>query len=372
MNQSFLKKTFFYFFLYAFLLIATSPAFAQRTRALMVGEEFPNILIEEKLSSSDLKYLGLSKKAKFRFNEIKAELILLEVLNVYCPSCQKQAPIFNHLYGAIENNPSTKGKIKMLGIAAGNNQIEAQSFRKRFNISYPIISDLKFKILDVVGSTRAPFHIAIRKSPEEMVVARAHLGRIEDYAGYYKDVSTIMTYKIAMIKQTKKKGTPEPLKPLKTDISEEKLIMLVKQGLKEVGNEIIEFKEIKLKNNEIVYMGKMSKKNEGEKLFAKVASREAICDICENIHFIFVFDSKGKVVNLVPVVLTKYGNIKWNVEDLKKMKSRILGKYLYNPFDFDSRVDAVSQATMTSVLIFDSLERADTIYQELRERGYLN
>lgn len=372
MNQSFLKKTFFYFFLFVFLLIATSPAFAQRTRALMVGEEFPNILIEPKLSSSDLKYLGLSKKAKFRFKEIKGELILLEMLNVYCPNCQNQAPILTNLHEAIEKDPATKGKIKMIGIAAGNNEREIQTFKKRYNISYPIIPDIKFKILDVVGSSRAPFHILIRKSPDEMVIAKAHFGLIKEYSPYLEDARTIMTYKIATIKKIKKEGPPEPLKPLKPDISEEKLISLVKQGLKEVGNEIIEFKEIKLKNNEIVYMGSMSKKNEGEKLFAKVASRTAICDACENTHFIFVFDSKGKVVNLVPLALTKYGNVKWNEEDLKKMKNRVLGKYLYNPFDFDSRVDAVSQATITSVLIFDSLERADTIYQELKEKGYLN
>lgn len=98
----------------------------------------------------------------------------------------------------------------------------------------------------------------------------------------------------------------------------------------------------------------------------------AICDACENTHFIYVFNSQGKLVNFSPIVLTKLGNKRWNQEDLKKMKSRVLGKYLYNPFDFDSRVDAVSQATITSVLIFDSLERTDTIYQELKEKGYLN
>lgn len=372
MNQSLLKKVVFHFFLFIFLLITSSPAFAQRTHPLMAGEEFPNILIKQKLSSSDLRYLGLSKKAKFRFKEIKGKLILFEMLNVYCPNCQKQAPILNKLYDAIEKDPATKGKIKMIGIAAGNNERELQTFRKRYNISYPIIPDIKFKILDVVGSSRAPFHILIRKSPDEMVIAKTHFGLIKEHSPFFEDARAIMTYKIATIKKTKKEGAHKPLKPLRPEISEEKLIMLVKQGLKEVGNEITEFKEIKLKNNEIVYMGRMSKKNEGEKLFAKVASRMAICDACENTHFIYVFNSQGKLVNFSPIVLTKLGNKRWNQEDLKKMKSRVLGKYLYNPFDFDSRVDAVSQATITSVLIFDSLERTDTIYQELKEKGYLN
>lgn len=371
MSQSVTRRVLFYFIfiLFVFFLVKAGSALIQKNRPVGVGENFPNLLVNEKLSPSELKYLGISKKKeKFYLKEIKADLILIEVLNVYCPSCQTQAPIFNELFNLIEKDPKTKDRIKMIGIAAGNNETEAKSFRKRFGIAYPIIPDLKFKIIDIVGSTRAPFHIALRKSSEEMVVARAHLGRIEDYAGYFEDVSAIMTYKIAMIKKTKKGESPEPQKSLRPDIPEDKLISLVKKGMKEAGKEIKEFREIELKNREVVYMGRTGE----ERLFAKVASREAICDICENTHFIFVFDSKGKVVNLVPILLAKYGNKEWTKEDINKIKGRLVGRYLYNPFDFDSKVDAVSQATMTSALVFDSLERANTIYEELKEKGYVN
>ena len=63
---------------------------------------------------SGLFYLGLSHEEKFSFQKIDAALILLEVLNVYCPNCIAQAPIFNKLYAAIGNDPLTKEKIKMI------------------------------------------------------------------------------------------------------------------------------------------------------------------------------------------------------------------------------------------------------------------
>ncbi|UCF57813.1 MAG: hypothetical protein JSW15_04990 [Deltaproteobacteria bacterium] len=53
------------------------------------------------------------------------------------------------------------------------------------------------------------------------------------------------------------------------------------------------------------------------------------------------------------------------------MKSRVLGRHLYDDFSFNHVIDAVSSATITSSLIFNSLERADTTYQELKEKGYL-
>jgi peroxiredoxin len=368
MNQN-VKKLSCFLVIFFFFLIAVNTTFA-RTRPVTAGEDFPDLVLNRNLSKADYRYLGVkkSKQETFNISEINADLILLEILSVYCPSCQHQAPIFVSLYNMIENDPRTRGRVKMIGIAAGNNEKEIETFKKRYHVPFPIVPDEKFEILDIIGSTRAPFNILIRKSRKEMVIAHAHLGVISDPDPYFTDMNTIMTYRIAAIK---KEGTLPEDESLKPDISREKLLVLMKQGIKESspGEPIIDWKEIRLENKEIVYIGKTKS---GKEFFAKTASRKAICDLCEDTHFIFVFDKKGKITNLVPLSLTKYGNKKWTEEDLKKIKSRVVGKYIYNPFDFDFRVDAVSTATMTSALIFNSLERAHTVYKELKEKGYLN
>jgi peroxiredoxin len=364
-----LKKVFcFSVTIIFFILTISGPALAKRISPLAAGDDVPELALKRNFSKADYKYLGIkkSKKDTFHLSEIQGDLILLEILSVYCPSCQSQAPVFSKLYDAIEKDPRTKGRVKMIGVAAGSNEREIETFKKRYSAPFPIVPDEKFGILDVVGSTRAPFNILIRKSKDEMVIAQTHLGVVADHAAYFEDMNTIMTYKIAAIR-TEKKGSG-PVKVIKPDISQERLVSLLKGGVEEVGEKIKEWKEIKLADDETVYMGTTKK----GKLFAKLVSREAICDVCENTHFIFVFDKEGKVMNLVPVSLTKYGNKNWDEKDIKTMKGRVIGKYLYNPFDFDSRVDAVSTATMTSVLIFNSLERANTIYKELKEKGYLH
>jgi hypothetical protein len=106
-------------------------------------------------------------------------------------------------------------------------------------------------------------------------------------------------------------------------------------------------------------------------LFSKLASRRAICDICHDTFFIYTFDPEGKLIEIMPVQLTKIGNLKWTEEDIKKLRSRTVGKSILNPFAFDPSVDSVSGATITAVLIFDSLDKAKDIYEKLKKEGYV-
>jgi hypothetical protein len=156
------------------LIITPSLTFVQARIPLTIGDEFPNDLWEQSFSREDIKYLGLKEKARFGFDEINAELILLEMLNVYCPSCQQQAKIINKLHEAIEKDPAIRGKIKIMGLAVGNSAAEVQNFRKEFKIPYPVVPDAKFQIVRITGTSRVPLHILIRKSSEEMVVAKMH------------------------------------------------------------------------------------------------------------------------------------------------------------------------------------------------------
>ena len=85
---------------------------------------------------ADRNYLGLSGWGKtFRMADIKANLVLIEILSMYCPFCQKEAPVVNRLHEAIEKDPATGGKIKIIGVGAGNSSYEVEVFRK--NMAFP-------------------------------------------------------------------------------------------------------------------------------------------------------------------------------------------------------------------------------------------
>jgi thiol-disulfide isomerase/thioredoxin len=104
------------------------------------------------------------------------------------------------------------------------------------------------------------------------------------------------------------------------------------------------------------------------------------CVICEARAPIFneVYSSiekdpglKGKVTAIVPINLTKVGNLHWTGKDLQKLRSRVVGRSILEPFDFDPSVDSVSRATVTALLIFDCLDKVSDIYKKLKQEGYI-
>jgi thiol-disulfide isomerase/thioredoxin len=127
------------------------------------GENLFDLTLPVPAERADRNYLGLSGWGKtFKMADIKANLVLIEILSMYCPFCQKEAPIVNQLYEAIEKDPAAKGKIKIIGIGAGNSVYEVDVFRKRYNVPFPVFPDPDYDIHKKCGEVRTPFFIAVR------------------------------------------------------------------------------------------------------------------------------------------------------------------------------------------------------------------
>jgi hypothetical protein len=113
----------------------------------------------------------------------------------------------------------------------------------------------------------------------------------------------------------------------------------------------------------VIYRGEAA----GETLYAKVISRKPTCDVCHGIHFIIVFNREGIITGFTPIYLTKYGNIKWSAADIAFMRERIVGRSVLTRKTFNHAVDALSTATMSSALIFNSLNKLQSVFSELKE-----
>jgi hypothetical protein len=100
-------------------------------------------------------------------------------------------------------------------------------------------------------------------------------------------------------------------------------------------------------------------------------SRPPPCDVCHDIHYIYVFDSSGTIVQFIPLQLTKYGNRHFSEADIAKTRDRIVGRPINEPFNFDAKVDAVTRATITSAVIFKALNEGQALFGELKEKGMI-
>jgi thiol-disulfide isomerase/thioredoxin len=351
------------------IFLMFSFAFAE-TKPMGVAVPFPNLTFSQTLSKEEQAYLGLSSKKDFSFQEIKGDLILVEVLSTYCANCLKQAPLFYELNSLIDKDPVLKGNVKMIGIAAGNNLTEIESFKKTYRIPYPILSDVNFEAHAALGSPRTPFSIWVRRDAQgNGIVVNTHLGLIKSVETVFAETKSIFQSDLALIKLVE--GAVYGGDALIPPFTGEELLIKAKKGMEAAGGKVLKIEKITLKDGDWLYAGKVARGTRRVNLFSKLASRRAVCDVCHDTFFLYTFDSTGKVVDIFPLQLTKVDNLDWTDKDLKRLKSRTVGKSILKPFPFNPKADSISGATTTSVLIFDTLDKAKGVFEKLKKEGYV-
>ncbi len=150
-------------------------------------------------------------------------------------------------------------------------------------------------------------------------------------------------------------------------IADEEIKKLIEKNLQSQGIKIVSTNKIGLENGTTLYVSAIAPRTSGIYMFSKVESRLSVCDVCHDSHFIYIFDQRGIIKDLIPIALTKYGNVPWTEEDIKKMKNRLVGQSIFSPFVFDPSVDAVTTATMTSSLIFEALRLAKKDFADFKD-----
>ena len=168
-----------------FLLIAGCFAFmshgAFAGQCPSEGDVFPDITLSVPKQEGDKDYLGITDTENFTIKGIKAQVLIIEIFSMYCPFCQKEAPIINELYELIQSKPVLKDKIKIIGIGAGNTQFEVDFFKSEYSIPFPLLPDESFSVHKAVGEVRTPYFFVLQIKPDgsnKIIYSKA--GSIQD------------------------------------------------------------------------------------------------------------------------------------------------------------------------------------------------
>jgi len=162
------------------------------------GQQMPDFELPLPKDGADRNYLGLTGRlfsfggGSFRVAETKAQAVIFQVFSMYCPHCQKDAPNMNTLYNLIEGSQRARGKVKIIGVGAGNNPYEVGVFKKKYQVPFPLFPDGDFIIHKKLGDVRTPYFIVIRIMPDgSHRVVYSKLGSFGDPARFLDDVLTM-------------------------------------------------------------------------------------------------------------------------------------------------------------------------------------
>lgn len=158
------------------------------------GERLPDFRVEGDFTRAQADYLGLGDPAApFRFSDVKTEYILLNVFSLYCGPCQRDAPHLNEMYDRIAAM-GLAGRIKFLGLAAGNSPRETELWRERFDVEFPLISDRDYALHKGLGEVSTPYFILARvDGPGRLDVLFTREGAVENKDAFFADILALTT-----------------------------------------------------------------------------------------------------------------------------------------------------------------------------------
>lgn len=123
---------------------------------------FPAFQLPATQNELEAAYLGVPEAAPFSVGQIRAQVVLIEIMSAYCPYCQRVAPLVDDVYARIEKDHALKGKIKMIGIGMTNTPFELDTFKKKFNVPFPLFADPSGEISKKFNVPGTPTFIGAR------------------------------------------------------------------------------------------------------------------------------------------------------------------------------------------------------------------
>lgn len=123
------------------------------------GDLLPALELTAPSWETDRQYLGVSGPT-FKLKDLQANVIVIEIIGVYCPYCYEQAPLFRNLFNRLDKG-KLKEKVKMFGIAAGGTAMEVEHLRKEGQYNYPLVQDPQYSVHKSLGEPRTPFTLLV-------------------------------------------------------------------------------------------------------------------------------------------------------------------------------------------------------------------
>ncbi len=145
---------------------AAGAAFAQAALPA-VGGPPPELGLPAPEDPAGRAYLGIGDRSAFSYADIAGDGLIIEIFSMYCPHCQREAPLVNRLHERILQRPDARDRLRLIGIGVGNSGFEVDYFKKTYDIAFPLFADGDFVLHKRFGEARTPYFVVVALKGEK-------------------------------------------------------------------------------------------------------------------------------------------------------------------------------------------------------------
>jgi thiol-disulfide isomerase/thioredoxin len=151
------------------------------------GSTLPKFELNSPQSPEEKTYLGLKNEKQFSLSQVKTKFLLVEFFDVFCPVCQKNAPVVNRVYSLISKDKNLSKDIKMIGIGIESNAQDLDVYRKFRKVEFPLFTDPQSLIKNKVKSmvTFVPLVLLLDKNNKVLL---SHFGLIDNFDAFINQI----------------------------------------------------------------------------------------------------------------------------------------------------------------------------------------
>lgn len=274
--------------------------------------------------------LASTEGESFRlYDSIGGKTILITFMSVHDAFVKQVIEVMKSLYSRYQSED-----IEILRIAVNNSIEEIKKFKKDYYVKFPIFVDERGGVAKLYDVTDIPTTFVINKK-----------GKIR----YVSANTSLDTLNAVLTK-------------IKSYIREELPKELLMNYLGKVAPGAKQFKKINIDDNQVVYVA-TSENN--KKILIREVFKDVLCDVCTNVHFVYSFDPKGQIQNIVLIESIDLYGEPIDAEDFLQRVIRKAHDKL--PLKLRTDIDALTGATQSCKLILEGLNETPKMLESLGE-----
>lgn len=260
---------------------------------------------------------------------IGKKTILLTFISVHNKTVRQVIEIMKSLYSKYRRED-----LAIVRVAVKDNIEDIEKFKQQYRATFPILVDKEGQVAKLYDTVNLPRTFIINK--------KGMIRYVSDQISLVNLVSILTKIKSYF----------------KEELPEEELM----KYLAKAAPDVKQFDKVTLENNNVVYIG--TAKN-GEKIIVREVFKDVLCDVCTNVHFVYSFDQKGKIKNIVLIEsIDLYGE----PIDAKDFIQRVIHQASKKlPLQLREDIDALTGATQSCKLILEGLNETPNTINSLNK-----